>query len=80
MPLRTTWPGLSRDVWTVQAGTAVSSRVRGGVPNSVNFIHSDTTTGARQCRLERWDYAAREQRFVHHSSQVLGLSGTPPRA
>ena len=34
MPLQ----GLARPMWVVQAGTAVSSRVREGVPNSVNLL------------------------------------------
>jgi 3',5'-cyclic AMP phosphodiesterase CpdA len=39
--------------WIVQAGTAVSSRVRRGAPNSVNVIRYDAAL--RQCRVERWD-------------------------
>ncbi|MDP3626076.1 MAG: metallophosphoesterase, partial [Hydrogenophaga sp.] len=31
-------PGLARPMWAVQAGTAVSKRVRPGAPNSVNFV------------------------------------------
>jgi 3',5'-cyclic AMP phosphodiesterase CpdA len=74
LALRTTYPELSREVWAVQAGTAVSTRVRGGIPNSVNFIHGETKAGSRACRLERWDYAAVERRFIRHSSQLLQLS------
>ena len=39
--------------WVVQAGTAVSNRVRRDAPNSVNVIRYDAT--ARHCRVERWD-------------------------
>jgi len=39
--------------WIVQAGTAVSSRVRRGAPNSVNVIRYDALQ--RRCRVERWD-------------------------
>lgn len=42
--------------WAVQAGTAVSQRVRGDVPNSVNLITYDAQT--RHCAVERWDYGA----------------------
>ncbi len=49
----------ARAVWCVQAGTAVSRRVRRGVPNSVNLLR----TAARRCDVERWDYAAAKQRF-----------------
>ena len=40
-----------------QAGTAVSSRVRRGVPNSVNVIRHDPA-GAARCAIERWDFTA----------------------
>jgi len=42
--------------WAVQAGTAVSHRVRGDVPNSVNLITYDAST--RHCVVERWDHGA----------------------
>jgi len=80
LPLRTAYPQLAREVWTVQAGTAVSTRVRGDVPNSVNFIDGEGAGPARACRLERWDYAAAQRRFVQHSSQVLPLSAATPRS
>lgn len=53
-PLSGRFPGLSRRAWCVQAGTAVSHRVRGHVPNSVNFIEHDPTTG--RAFAERWDH------------------------
>jgi 3',5'-cyclic AMP phosphodiesterase CpdA len=41
--------------WAVQAGTAVSSRVRAGAPNSVNVIRIEA--GARErAVVERWDH------------------------
>lgn len=54
--------GLPRRAWAVQAGTAVSSRVRGEAGNSVNLIR---TEGAlpRRCVVERWDYRADADRF-----------------
>ena len=57
-------PGLARPMWAVQAGTAVSTRVRDGVPNSVNLLRwgADAPTGC--CLIERWDYAAAAQAFV----------------
>lgn len=49
--------GLARRVWAVQAGTAVSSRLRHGALNSVNVVHSLGDAGAaRRCAVERWDY------------------------
>ena len=60
---------LPRDAWIVQAGTAVSSRTRDGVPNSVNLLRCAATPGGRRCRIERWDYSADERGFArveHH--------------
>lgn len=31
-------PGLARPMWPVQAGTAITSRIREGVPDSVNLL------------------------------------------
>ena len=53
-PLSVRFPALARRAWCVQAGTAVSSRVRDGIPNSVNFIGG----GAGQAFAERWDFRA----------------------
>ena len=63
-PLRDRFPDLQRRVWAVQAGTAVSSRVRGGMPNSVNLIRYAKTKGRKQCVVTRWDHDASAQRFV----------------
>lgn len=57
--------------WVVQAGTAVSQRVRGNVPNSVNLITYDAQE--RQCVVERWDYGAGS--FGCFDRTVLALSG-----
>jgi len=50
--------GLARPLWVVQAGTAVSSRVREGVPNSVNLLRWNSAGGARELRVEQWDAPA----------------------
>ncbi|MGB4859006.1 MAG: metallophosphoesterase [Dokdonella sp.] len=52
-PLRECHPGIERDAWIVQAGTAVSARVRAGADNSVHVIHRSAPT---QCLVERWDH------------------------
>lgn len=57
-------PALVRPMWAVQAGTAVSSRVRDGVPNSVNLLRWGGDSSLGCCEIERWDYAAGEQAFV----------------
>ena len=52
LPLHERRSDLPRPVWAVQAGTALSVRVRGGIPNSVNVIR---TGPARTAVVERWD-------------------------
>jgi 3',5'-cyclic AMP phosphodiesterase CpdA len=61
--LRMTYRDLPRDAWVVQAGTALSSRVRDGVPNSVNVVRTVSGTRPRRCTVERWDYEAVAERF-----------------
>ena len=63
-PLRERFTDLPRSVWAVQAGTAVSSRVRGGIPNSVNLIRYAAAERPQHCAVERWDYDAAGQRFA----------------
>jgi 3',5'-cyclic AMP phosphodiesterase CpdA len=55
---------LERPMWAVQAGTAVSSRVREGVPNSVNLLHWDASSPPGCCRIEQWDYSADVDEFT----------------
>jgi hypothetical protein len=59
MPLQ----GLARPLWVVQAGTAVSSRVRKGVPNSVNLLRWGADAAPGCCRIEQWDYEAEDRAF-----------------
>lgn len=66
MPL----PGLARPLWAVQAGTAVSSRVRSGVPNSVNVVRWAPAAG---CVVEHWDYSAAAAAFECAHSTPLAL-------
>ncbi|MGQ3051252.1 MAG: metallophosphoesterase family protein [Roseateles sp.] len=58
LPLKQTWPDLPRAVSAIQAGTAVSHRLRGGISNSVNVIR--TGPGAV---VERWDLDEGTGRF-----------------
>ena len=63
-------PGLARRIWCVQAGTALSLRVRREAPNSVNLLRYEP--GQSACQVERWDYAAGAQRFeLAHTSEML---------
>lgn len=52
-----------RQAWIVQAGTAVSSRVRREAPNSVNLIEHIVASGQHQCDVQRWDYRLPNQGF-----------------
>ncbi|MES2948336.1 MAG: metallophosphoesterase [Pseudomonadota bacterium] len=56
--------GLARPAWAVQAGTAVSSRVRQGVPNSVNLLRWGTDSPSGCCAIEQWDFSATQQAFA----------------
>jgi len=62
-------PG-GRPLWVVQAGTAVSHRVRGGVPNSVNLLRRQDGDA---CTAERWDYDAARGAFACHERHDLAL-------
>ncbi len=69
-PLRAQIPTLSRELWAVQAGTAISTRVRGTQPNSIHLIRAqpgEDQAGSpiRGCSVEQWDHSASEQQFVH---------------
>ena len=64
-PLHDHHDGLARRVWAVQAGTAVSSRVRHDAVNSVNVVRQLAPAGARRrCVVERWDYSAQGEAFA----------------
>ncbi|SAK91070.1 Ser/Thr protein phosphatase family protein [Caballeronia arationis] len=70
LPLHDTFANLPRRVWAVQAGTALSSRVRGTIDNSVNLIRYDQAApGPRRAVVERWDFAEASGAFgrvTHH--------------
>jgi 3',5'-cyclic AMP phosphodiesterase CpdA len=57
-------PGLPRRLWSVQAGTAVSRRVRGGQPNSVNVLRWGRDAPRGRCVVEQWDCPAAGPAFV----------------
>ncbi|MDI1272508.1 metallophosphoesterase [Polaromonas sp.] len=65
---------LPRRLWCVQAGTALSSRIRREAPNSVNLLLCDPADQPLQGRLERWDFrsAGAAGRFeVAHTSELM---------
>lgn len=57
--------GTERAMFCLQAGTAVSHRVRHGTPNSVNVVRwlPPAADEPRLCRAERWDYDLADDRF-----------------
>lgn len=63
--------GRNRVLWVVQAGTAVSSRVRAEAGNSVNLVHI-ADHGPRRAVVQRWDHLPAQQRFVCVAQQALG--------
>jgi 3',5'-cyclic AMP phosphodiesterase CpdA len=65
-------PGLARRLWVVQAGTAVSSRVRPEAPNSVNLVRWGEGLPAGTCVVERWDYDLSVGAFAKESEVELG--------
>ncbi len=54
-PLGERFPGLPRRIWGVQAGTALSDRIREDAPNSVNLIRFAPGKAPLECSVERWD-------------------------
>jgi 3',5'-cyclic AMP phosphodiesterase CpdA len=65
--------GLPRPMWVVQAGTAVSTRLRDGAPNSVNLLRWGADAAPGCCRIEQWDYKAEDRAF-----QVVQVSEIRP--
>ncbi len=61
-------PGLGRPMWAVQAGTAVSSRIREGAPNSVNLVRWGDDAPPGCCQIEQWDFQAAHGAFVRRRS------------
>lgn len=71
--LRDHYPDLAREMYVVQAGTAVSSRVRHEAGNSVNVFRISGAEAPRRCRVERWDYVAQDAGFAQVSRHDLRL-------
>ena len=63
----------ARPLWVVQAGTALSRRVRAGAGNSVNLLHLQAADGhrPRRGRVERWDHDPAAQCFRRVAVQAL---------
>lgn len=71
---------VSRRTWCVQAGTAVSARVRHEAPNSVNLVRCGSSGGTLECVVERWDYGGSPSRFQKVADDSLDLDREPKPA
>ena len=69
LPKRLT--GVARTVWLIQAGTALSRRIRSDAGNSVNLIRYRGLASQRSCTYERWDYVESSQAFMLVDIQEL---------
>jgi 3',5'-cyclic AMP phosphodiesterase CpdA len=84
LPYTLTLQGLARPVCVVQAGTAVSSRVRRGVPHSVNLLRwgADVDAGADTptacCWVEQWDYSSDTGSFARAKLTQVWPARMPP--
>lgn len=67
------FPDLARRLWVVQAGTAVSSRIRHEAGNSVNLIRYRGSGLRRSCSVERWDFRDQDQCFTPAAIDELEL-------
>ena len=63
----------ARRLYVIQAGTAVSSRIRDGIPNSVNLIRYESEPGPPRCVVERWDYDAAAMSFTPVAASAIRL-------
>ena len=58
-------------LWVVQAGTALSDRIRFDAGNSVNLIRHDGPAAPQRCTVERWDFDDASQSFLQVDANVL---------
>jgi 3',5'-cyclic AMP phosphodiesterase CpdA len=62
-PLNTPSRKLASELWSVQAGTALSTRIREGISNSFNVVRHDALGDRSVCVVEQWDYNEANGRF-----------------
>ena len=70
MPLRPA----PRPLWAVQAGTALSTRVRHASLNSVTELLARPARGGRSCAVRFWEWAEGERDFRPRADVVLPLA------
>jgi 3',5'-cyclic AMP phosphodiesterase CpdA len=77
LALHERFAGLRREVWAVQAGTAVSWRVRSDAGNSVNLFRYAGVQRHRRCvAVERWDYSEPQQCFLPATINELNFAAS----
>ena len=74
-PLSERFGDLARPVWCVQAGTAVSTRIRSNHANSVNVIRYTVEGGARRCEVQRFDFQPGTAQFGVALEQTILFDG-----
>ena len=68
-------PRPPRRVWSIQAGTAISRRLREGIPNTVMLLEGlSGERHGRLCRCETWQCPPEGGAFRRVASQLLALS------
>ena len=61
----------SRPMWAINAGTAVSARVRDGMPQSCNLLRWDPVQPRSGCRLSRFDFSHADTAFNEAGTSTL---------
>ena len=61
-PLSERYRGLAREIWMANAGTAVSSRTRSSIPNSVNVV-AHRPRAKQRAYVERYDFVSAKRGF-----------------
>jgi 3',5'-cyclic AMP phosphodiesterase CpdA len=72
LPMSPRYAGLPRELWCVQAGTAVSARVRHEAPHSLNLVDYDAQS-PEHCVVSRWDLAPGAARFARVDETRIAL-------
>lgn len=63
--------GLPRPIWAINAGTAVSHRVRHDAGNSVNVLRTAQPPLTGRCTVEHWSYSGASAGFVRSAQLEL---------
>jgi 3',5'-cyclic AMP phosphodiesterase CpdA len=72
--LTSQYDNLARPIWALQAGAAVSCRIRHEAGNSVNLIRYEANA-LRRCQVERWDYLPAQHAFECMETHMLDCGG-----